>query len=191
MFDIGWSEMAVIALLLLLVIGPRELPTMMRTVGRYVRKARMLTRDFQHSLDEMAREAELDEAKKTIQSAKSMNLERSFEETLDPDGEVKAEARALDSEARDAGKSSTSASSSSSAAKEGSVTSVGSSSEAASPDTASDKPAGGNGAATQPAAEPEQEQARAEHRVQPANPAPAHSVRPPVEEPATSKTGAS
>ena len=178
MFDIGWTEMAVIALLLLLVIGPRELPTMMRTVGRYVRKARMLTRDFQHSLDEMAREAELDEAKKTIQSAKSMNLERSFEETLDPDGEVKAEARALDSEARDAGKAS-------------STTATTPAEEPAS-EAASSKPASGNGAAGEPTvAEPAaEEEARAEHRVQPANPAPAHSVRPPVDEPATSKTGA-
>ena len=178
MFDIGWTEMAVIALLLLLVIGPRELPTMMRTVGRYVRKARMLTRDFQHSLDEMAREAELDEAKKTIQSAKSMNLERSFEETLDPDGEVKAEARALDSEARDAGKAS-------------STTATTPPEEPAS-EAASSKPASGNGAAGEPTvAEPAaEEEARAEHRVQPANPAPAHSVRPPVDEPATSKTGA-
>ena len=178
MFDIGWSEMAVIALLLLLVIGPRELPTMMRTVGRYVRKARMLTRDFQHSLDEMAREAELDEAKKTIQSAKSMNLERSFEETLDPGGEVKAEARALDAEARDAGKASSTASSSASA-------------EEPAPEAAPAKPASGNGAAGEKAAvEPAAEEARAEHRVQPANPAPAHSVRPPVDEPATSKTNA-
>ena len=178
MFDIGWSEMAVIALLLLLVIGPRELPTMMRTVGRYVRKARMLTRDFQHSLDEMAREAELDEAKKTIQSAKSMNLERSFEETLDPEGEVKAEARALDAEARDAGKASSTTGSSAPAEKPA-------------PEVASAKPAGGNGAAGETAAaEPAAEEARAEHRVQPANPAPAHSVRPPVDEPATSKTGA-
>lgn len=178
MFDIGWSEMAVIALLLLLVIGPRELPTMMRTVGRYVRKARMLTRDFQHSLDEMAREAELDEAKKTIQSAKSMNLERSFEETLDPEGEVKAEARALDAEARDAGKAS-------------STTGSSAPTEKPAPEVASSKPAGGNGAAGETAAaEPAAEEARAEHRVQPANPAPAHSVRPPVDEPATSKTGA-
>ncbi len=185
MFDIGWTEMAVIALLLLLVIGPRELPTMMRTVGRYVRKARMLTRDFQHSLDEMAREAELDEAKKTIQSAKSMNLERSFEETLDPDGEVKAEARALDSEARNASKSSTSASSTVSAASEDPVASAAASSE-----TASGQPTGGNGATTQSTANTAPEEARAEHRVQPASPAPAHSVRPPAEEPAASKTRA-
>ncbi len=175
MFDIGWSEMAVIALLLLLVIGPRELPTMMRTVGRYVRKARMLTRDFQHSLDEMAREAELDEAKKTIQSAKSMNLERSFEETLDPEGDVKAEARALDAEARDAGKSSSTAASSAAPAEE----------------PAPAQTVSGNGTTTQPeASEPAAEEAKAEHRVQPANPAPAHSVRPPVEEPATSKSSA-
>ena len=178
MFDIGWTEMAVIALLLLMVIGPRELPTMMRTVGRYVRKARMLTRDFQHSLDEMAREAELDEAKKTIQSAQSMNLERSFEETLDPDGEVKAEARALDAEARDSAAPATAGTTSGSAASQDS---------AATPESVTSPAGNGKAAAvgaeveSAPAAE-EASAERAEHRIQPANPAPPHSVTPPPEE---------
>ena len=46
MFDIGWSEMAVVALIALLVIGPKELPNTMRMVGRWTRKARALTREF-------------------------------------------------------------------------------------------------------------------------------------------------
>ena len=177
MFDIGWSEMAVIALLLLIVIGPKELPTMLRTVGRYVRKARMLTRDFQHSLDEMAREAELDEAKKTIQSASTMNLQRSFEDAVDPEGEVKSEARALDATARDTGQKTAAPETQTAAPKEASQSAA---------------PANGSGK-TEAAAAPQQAEPpaeRAEHRVQPASPAPPHSVTPPAEEPVASKTGA-
>lgn len=178
MFDIGWTEMAVIALVLLIVIGPKELPTMLRTVGRYVRKARMLTRDFQHSLEDMAREAELDEAKKTIQSASAMNLERSFEESVDPEGEIKAEARALDATARDTSFRESATSGDNHAAATSSSSSAASANGAAqtgpdSPSQAADAEAG-----------------RAEHRVQPANPAPAHSVTPPAEEPVASKTSA-
>ena len=72
MFDIGWSEMAVIALLTLIVIGPRELPRVMRTVGQWVRKAQSLAREFQRGLDDMAREADLEDAKKLIDSGRSI-----------------------------------------------------------------------------------------------------------------------
>jgi len=72
MFDIGWSEMAVIALLTLIVIGPRELPRVMRSVGQWVRKAQSLAREFQRGLDDMAREAELEDAKKLIDSGRSI-----------------------------------------------------------------------------------------------------------------------
>jgi sec-independent protein translocase protein TatB len=61
--DIGWSEMAVIALLTLLVIGPKELPRVMRTVGHWLRKAQSLAREFQSGLDQMVQEAELEDAK--------------------------------------------------------------------------------------------------------------------------------
>ncbi|WP_119458791.1 Sec-independent protein translocase protein TatB [Rhodospirillaceae bacterium SYSU D60014] len=88
MLDLGWSEMAVIALVALLILGPKELPNALRTVALWVRKARKLAREFQSGVDELVREAELDEAKKTLQSASRTNLNRELEKTIDPTGEV-------------------------------------------------------------------------------------------------------
>lgn len=100
MLDIGWSEMAVIAILALIVIGPKDLPRVMRTMGHWVRKARSVSREFQSSVDEMMREAELDDAKKAIQSAKSMSIDRAIEDTIDPTGTVKEEVKAVETAAR-------------------------------------------------------------------------------------------
>ena len=69
MFDIGWSEMAVILAVALIVIGPKDLPKVARTVGRWTAKGRALAREFQNSLEEMAREAELDKVKSEIERA--------------------------------------------------------------------------------------------------------------------------
>jgi Tat protein translocase TatB subunit len=77
MFDLGWSEMAIIMLVALIVIGPKDLPKVARTLGQWTGKARALARDFQRSLDDMAREAELDEIKKTIDRAGSTNFKSS------------------------------------------------------------------------------------------------------------------
>jgi len=100
MLDIGWSEMAVIAILALIVIGPKDLPRVMRTMGHWVRKARSVSREFQSSVDEMMREAELEDAKKAIQGAKSMSIDRALEETIDPTGSVKEEVRSVEAAAR-------------------------------------------------------------------------------------------
>jgi sec-independent protein translocase protein TatB len=59
MFNIDWEEMTVIAVVALLVLGPKELPGLMRTAGQMVRKARLIAHDFRLSLDEMVEEAEL------------------------------------------------------------------------------------------------------------------------------------
>ena len=88
MFDIGWSEMAVIALVALLVIGPKDLPRTMKTVAHWMRKARSLTREFQSGLDEMVREAELEDARKALESTRKGNLERTISNAIDPDDEV-------------------------------------------------------------------------------------------------------
>ncbi|MBY0431626.1 MAG: Sec-independent protein translocase protein TatB, partial [Rhodospirillales bacterium] len=66
MFDIAWSEMALIAVVALVVIGPKDLPRAMRASAHWVRKARLLAGEFQSSLDDMVREAELDEVKRDI-----------------------------------------------------------------------------------------------------------------------------
>ena len=89
MFDIGWSEMAVVALVALLIIGPKDLPKAMRTLSQWVRKAKAMTREFQSGIDDMIRESELDEARKAIDSVSSTSIENSIADTVDPTGSVK------------------------------------------------------------------------------------------------------
>lgn len=64
MFDIGTSELLVIAVVALLVIGPKDLPRVLHMIGKWVAKARSMTNQFKSGLEEMAREAELEEMEK-------------------------------------------------------------------------------------------------------------------------------
>ncbi len=100
MFDIGWSEMAVIALIALIVIGPKDLPKTMKAIAHWMRKARSLTREFQSGIDEMVREAELEDAKKALEATRQGNLQRTISNAIDPDDEVGSEVRAVEHEAR-------------------------------------------------------------------------------------------
>ena len=68
MFDFGWGELLIIAIGALIVIGPKDLPGMFRALGRIVAKAKSIGREFQHAMDEAAREAELDDVKKDLES---------------------------------------------------------------------------------------------------------------------------
>jgi len=87
MFDLGWAEMAVIMLVALIVIGPKDLPKVARTIGQWTGKARALARDFQRSLDDMAREAELDEIKKSIGKAGRFDMKKAVKDMVDPEDE--------------------------------------------------------------------------------------------------------
>lgn len=73
MFDIGWMELALLAGLAVIVVGPKDLPKMMRTIGQYTAKIRSVAREFQRSFDDMARESELDELRKQIAEVKANN----------------------------------------------------------------------------------------------------------------------
>ncbi|WP_448581815.1 Sec-independent protein translocase protein TatB [Thermaurantiacus sp.] len=64
MFDLGWSELLLVAAVALLVIGPKELPLAMRALGKWVGKARAMTRHVRAGFDEMVRQAELEEMEK-------------------------------------------------------------------------------------------------------------------------------
>ena len=64
MFDIAPTELLIVALVALVVIGPKDLPRVMRTVGQWVSKARGMARHFRSGLDTMMREAELEEMEK-------------------------------------------------------------------------------------------------------------------------------
>lgn len=66
MFDIGWSELLVIAVIAIVVVGPKDLPRMMRNIGRYVGKAKSMARDFQSQFDDMVRDTELEDVRKSI-----------------------------------------------------------------------------------------------------------------------------
>lgn len=68
--DVGWQELLVIAVVAIIVVGPRELPQLMRTVGRWLARARRYARDFQYDMEQLGREAELDELRKQFDSFK-------------------------------------------------------------------------------------------------------------------------
>jgi sec-independent protein translocase protein TatB len=70
MFDIGWSEIAVIAVVALIAIGPKELPGVLRMVGQWMGKARRMAADFQGQFQEAMREAEMADLKKTFDEVK-------------------------------------------------------------------------------------------------------------------------
>ncbi len=105
MFDIGWSEMAVIALIALVVIGPKELPNAMRIAAKWARKARSLAREFQSGVDDMIREADLDDARKAFDATKTFDIDKVLEDTVDPTGSLREEAEELRDTARSAGSS--------------------------------------------------------------------------------------
>lgn len=88
MFDIGWQELFIVAVLALLVIGPKDLPRALRTMGKWVRKARTLAREFQGGLDDVMREADLDDFKKEMDSASALDIGKEIENTIDPTGDI-------------------------------------------------------------------------------------------------------
>lgn len=66
MFDIGWSELLVIAVVAVVVIGPKELPRLMRTFGHYTGKVRRAAAEFQRQFDDAIRETEIDEVRQAM-----------------------------------------------------------------------------------------------------------------------------
>jgi sec-independent protein translocase protein TatB len=89
MFDIGWTEITVILVIAIIVIGPKDLPKVLRTVGQWVAKAKAMTRDFRGHVDEMIRETEIDEVKKQIDSIDKFDANSALENTIDADGDIR------------------------------------------------------------------------------------------------------
>ena len=88
LFDIGWPELMLIGVIALVVIGPKDLPRALRVAGFWVRKARSLSREFQSSIDQMIREAELEEVRQDLKKAAEFDLEKEIRNTVDPTGEL-------------------------------------------------------------------------------------------------------
>lgn len=72
MFDLGWSELLVIGSLALIVVGPKDLPSLLRTVGKHVAQMRGMARDFQRSMEDAAREADISKMKELRDTANEL-----------------------------------------------------------------------------------------------------------------------
>jgi sec-independent protein translocase protein TatB len=68
MFDIGWSELLVIAVIAIVVVGPKDLPRMLRAFGKTVGNMRRMAADFQRQFNDALREAELDEVRRSVEA---------------------------------------------------------------------------------------------------------------------------
>jgi sec-independent protein translocase protein TatB len=88
LFDIGWPELLLIGVVALVVIGPKDLPRALRVAGFWVRKARTLSREFQSSIDQMIREAELDEVRQDLKKVAEFDVGREIRQTVDPTGDL-------------------------------------------------------------------------------------------------------
>ena len=68
MFDLSWTHILIVLVVALVVVGPKDLPRMMHTVGKWVGKARSMADQFRKSFDEMTKQAELDELRQEIEA---------------------------------------------------------------------------------------------------------------------------
>jgi sec-independent protein translocase protein TatB len=88
MFDIGWSELLLIGIVALVAIGPKELPTVLRTLGQWMAKLRRMATEFQNQFHEAMREAEMADLKKQVDD---ITATAKGYANLDPVSEVRRE----------------------------------------------------------------------------------------------------
>ena len=88
MFDLGWQEFLVIAFVLVIVVGPKELPRVLKTVTKYIRQMRQMAGEFHKGLESMADEAELKDVKNTFNEIKNSDIQSELKNNIDPGGEV-------------------------------------------------------------------------------------------------------
>jgi sec-independent protein translocase protein TatB len=89
MFDLSWSHIGLFIVIALLVLGPKELPNAIRTGAQLLRAGRKLAGEFRSGMDELMREAELDETHRSIKQAVTEGLDKTIEEHVDSTGELK------------------------------------------------------------------------------------------------------
>jgi sec-independent protein translocase protein TatB len=90
MFDFAWSEFALIAVVAMIAIGPKDMPAAIRAVTGWVKKARRMAAEFQTHVDEMVREADLSEVRASINEIRNFDIRGQLEKTIDADGSIRA-----------------------------------------------------------------------------------------------------
>jgi sec-independent protein translocase protein TatB len=96
MFDLAWSEIALIGVVALVVIGPKDLPEAVRGIARGIAKLRRMAGEFQSQADDLVREAKLDEVRNsindvrnTVNDIRNFNIRDEIEKTVDADGSLR------------------------------------------------------------------------------------------------------
>lgn len=84
MLDIGWTELLVIAIVLIVVVGPKDLPPMLRAFGKMTANLRKMASEFRTQFDEALKESELDDVKQTISDAQRLNPTNALREAINP-----------------------------------------------------------------------------------------------------------
>jgi sec-independent protein translocase protein TatB len=90
MFDFAWTEIALIAVVALIAIGPKDLPVAIRAVTEMIKKARRMAGEFQTHVDDLVREANLDEVRNQINEIRSFDIKGTVERAVDPDGSLRS-----------------------------------------------------------------------------------------------------
>ncbi|MBS0561709.1 MAG: twin-arginine translocase subunit TatB [Proteobacteria bacterium] len=89
MFNFAWTEIALIVVVALIFIGPKDLPVAIKTITQLIKKARRMAGEFQTHVDELVREANLDEVRNQINEIRNFDFKGEVERTVDPDGSLR------------------------------------------------------------------------------------------------------
>jgi sec-independent protein translocase protein TatB len=84
MLEVGWSELLVIAIVMIVVVGPKDLPKMLRTFAMFAKKARGMANEFQSQFTDAMRDADMDDVRKTIADVRSLNPKNALKDAFDP-----------------------------------------------------------------------------------------------------------
>ena len=86
MFSFGWSEIALIVIVVIIVVGPKEIPNLLKQIGTFSKSLKKISRDFKNSLNELAEENDLKDVKKSISDLK--NIKKNLDPTADFQKEI-------------------------------------------------------------------------------------------------------
>ena len=90
MFDFAWSEIALIGVVALVLIGPKDLPVAVKAVSDVVKKMRRMAGEFQSQVDEMVKDTSLAEVRQQINEIRNFDVKSQIEKTIDADGSLRS-----------------------------------------------------------------------------------------------------
>ena len=89
MFDFAWSELALIGVVAMVLIGPKDMPVAIKAVKDIIRKARAMAAEFQTHVDDMVRDADLKEVRDSFNEIRNFDIKGEIEKAVDGDGKIR------------------------------------------------------------------------------------------------------